>query len=70
MSQVIVRSFGPTVQAVANMIDFGPNVGAIYQLTQNFGLEAHAGVTFGYGMSSTNATGHTERLMLGLTYLF
>ena len=70
ISQVVVKSFGPTVQAVANMVDIGVNVGAIYQMTRHFGLEVHGGLSFGYGMSSTHANGHTERLLLGVTYFF
>jgi hypothetical protein len=70
ISQVIVKSFGPTVQAVANMVDLGFNVGGIYQLTESFGVELHGGLAFGYGMSSTHANGHTERLMIGATYFF
>jgi hypothetical protein len=65
-----VKSFGPTVQAVANMVDLGFNVGGIYQLTESFGVELHGGLAFGYGMSSTHANGHTERLMIGATYFF
>lgn len=70
IAQVIVRSFGPTVQAVANMVDIGMNVGAIYQMTSRFGLEVHGGLSFGYGMSSTHANGHTERLLMGVSYFF
>jgi hypothetical protein len=70
ISQVLVKSFGPTVQAVANMVDFGGNVGAIYQLSSKFGVEAHVGASYGYGMSSTNATGSTMRFMGGITYFF
>jgi hypothetical protein len=70
ISQVIVKSFGPTVQAVANMFDVGANVGAVYQLSRHFGVEAHAGMAFGYGMSSTYATGYTERLFFGANYTF
>lgn len=70
VSQVLVKSFGPTVQAVANMLDLSASVGAVYQLTRHFGVEAQAGMSYGYGISSINASGQTQRLLIGLTYFF
>jgi len=70
VSQVLVKSFGPTVQAVANMADISASVGAVYQLTRHFGVEVQAGMSYGYGISSINASGQTQRLMIGMTYFF
>jgi hypothetical protein len=70
IAQVIVRSFGPNVQSVANMVDANVNVGAIYQLNEKFGIEAHLGYSSGYGISSTPTNGNTQRYFLGGTYFF
>jgi len=70
IAQVIVKSFGPNVQSVANMLDFGANVGAIYQLTDNLGLELHTGATVAYGMSSTPQNGYSQRYLFGISYFF
>lgn len=70
IAQVLVKSFGPNVQSVANMLDAGINVGAIYQLNKNFGLEAQGGYSVGYGISSTPVNGNTQRLLLGGSYYF
>ncbi|MCB0350321.1 MAG: hypothetical protein KDD38_04000 [Bdellovibrionales bacterium] len=70
ISQVIVKSFGPNVQSVANMLDININVGAIYQINDSFGLEGHLGYSGGYGISSTPTNGNTQRYFLGGTYFF
>ena len=70
VSQVIVKSFGPNVQSVANMTDIGANIGAIRQLNDRFGLEAHLGFSYGYGLSSTPTNGNTTRVFVGASYFF
>ncbi len=70
VAQVIVKSFGPNVQSVANMIDANLNLGAIYQINDKFGLEAQVGYSGGFGISSTPTNGSTERYFLGGTYFF
>ena len=70
VAQVLTKSFGPNVQSVSNMTDIGVNVGAIYQVSRDFGVEAHAGASLGYGFSSTPVNGRTQRLLLGGTYYF
>lgn len=70
ISQVIVRSFGPNVQSVANLVDVNVNLGAIYQITDSFGAEAHLGYSSGYGISSTPTNGNTQRYFIGGTYFF
>lgn len=70
VAQVIVKTFGQVLQSVANMAEFGLNTGAIYQVNDNLGLEVHVGGTLGYGISSTSASGHTLRGLVGITYFF
>ncbi len=70
ISQVIVKSFGPNVQSVANMMDVNVNLGSIYQVNDSFGVEAHLGYSGGYGISSTPTNGNTQRYFLGGTYFF
>jgi hypothetical protein len=70
IAQVIVKSFGPVIQSVANMLETGGNVGAIYQISEKIGIEAQIGGTLGYGISSTSVSGSTFRIFLGGTYFF
>lgn len=70
VAQVIVRSFGPNVQSVANMLDIGANLGAIWQINDNLGLEVHLGTSVGYGMSSTPQNGNSTRMFIGGSYFF
>jgi hypothetical protein len=70
VAQVIVRSFGPNVQSVANMLDVGANLGAIWQINDNLGLEVHVGKSVGYGMSSTPQNGDSTRYFIGGSYFF
>lgn len=70
VAQVIVKTFGQVLQSVANMAEFGLNTGAIYQVSDRLGIEAHVGGTLGYGISSTSASGHTLRGLVGVTYFF
>lgn len=70
VAQVIVKTFGPVIQSVANMAEVGANVGAIYQLTDNFGLDLQVGGTLGFGISSTSVNGSTTRFLAGVTHFF
>lgn len=70
IAQVIVKSFGPVVQSVASLVEFGVNTGAIYQISNKLGLEAQIGGTLGYGVSSTSVSGSTLRALAGITYFY
>jgi hypothetical protein len=70
IAQVIVRSLGKVLQVVSSMIDVGACGGAVWQVDRNFGVEAHLGLTSGYGFSSVAVVGHTARVLLGVTYYF
>lgn len=70
VAQVIVKTFGPVIQSVANMAEAGANVGAIYQITDKFGLDVQVGGTLGFGISSTSVNGSTTRFLAGVTHYF
>lgn len=70
VAQVIVKTFGPVIQSVANMAELGANVGAIYQITDNFGIDAQIGGTLGFGISSTSVNGSTTRFLAGISHFF
>lgn len=70
IAQVIVKTFGPVIQSVANMAEAGLNVGAIYQISDTFGIDLQAGGTLGFGISSTSVNGNTTRLLAGITHFF
>lgn len=70
VAQVIVKTFGPVVQSVASMVEWGLNTGGIYQISKNVGVEVQVGGTLGFGISSTSVNGSTARALVGMTYFF
>jgi hypothetical protein len=70
ISQVVVKTFGPVLQASSAMFDLGGNLGIIQQLSKSVGLEAQAGVAYGIGFSSVSVSAITERLLVGVSYFF
>lgn len=70
VAQVIVKSFGPTIQSVSNLFEIGVHSGAILQITRRLSAEIQPGITFGYGFSSVATTGINLRLLGGLRYAF
>lgn len=70
ISQVLLKSVGSVLEIRTSMIDFGPQVGVIQQMSKNIGLELHLGYTMGMGFSSVTASGNTMRTMLGLSYYY
>jgi len=70
VSQVIVKSFGPVVQALASMLETGLNAGALYLIGDKFSINAQVGATYGWGFSSTSANGYTYRALIGGSYFF
>lgn len=70
ISQVVVTSLGPILDAVSTMVDVGINAGGIYQLTDEWALEGQAGLTRTQGFSAISVTGTTTRLMAGVAFFF
>ena len=70
VSQVVVTSLGPILDAVSTMVDVGVNAGGMYQLTDKWAIEAQAAFTRTQGFSAISVTGTTTRLMAGLAFFF
>lgn len=70
ISQVLLKVVGSVLEIRTAMIDFGPNLGVIQQVSKNVGVELHFGYTMGMGFSSVTASGSTLRTMLGVSYYY
>ncbi|MEO5969696.1 MAG: hypothetical protein ABIQ95_07185 [Bdellovibrionia bacterium] len=70
LSQVVVKSFGTVLQTQSALVEFGPNVGGIFQLSKSFGLELQLGLSLGLGFSSVSVSAVTVRSLIGGTYYF
>jgi hypothetical protein len=49
-------------------IDGSLSIGAIYQITENLGVEFRGGIGMGYGFSAVTVTGVTTAALIGLAY--
>jgi hypothetical protein len=70
ISQVVVKSFGTVLQTQSALVEFGPNVGGIFQISKSLGLELQLGLSLGLGFSSVSVSAVTMRGLLGGTYYF
>jgi hypothetical protein len=70
VSQAVITSLGPVLDAVSTMFDFGVNTGFIHQLGDNWGLEAQLGYTQTFGFSSVSVNGSTMRLLVGVAFYY
>lgn len=67
-SRVSVVSFGSVLSAVSTGIDFGGHAGYTMQIGKQWGLNAQAGLSYAYGISTISASGMNMKLLFGLTY--
>jgi hypothetical protein len=70
ISQVVVKSFGAVLQTQSALVDFGPNLGGIFQLSKAMGLELQLGLSLGLGFTTVSVSAVTFRALLGGTYYF
>ena len=59
IAQVLTIDFGLVLGTYSTTLDVSGNLGMIYQLGENLGLEARAGMGLGYGFSTVTVTGTT-----------
>jgi hypothetical protein len=70
LTQMIVKSFGKTVQITSSLIEASANIGCIYQLDENLGIGAQASAGMGFGFSSVAVIAANGRLLAGVSYFF
>lgn len=70
MSQIVVNVLTASLQSFTTAVDLGGVGGAIYQISENIGLEAQMAVSYAYGFSSVPATGMVMKGFGGLTYYY
>lgn len=68
IAQVLVIDYGLVLGTYSTTLDVSANGGMIYQISENMGFEARAGIGMGYGFSTVTVTGTTMRMLIGLTY--
>ena len=68
ISQAIVYTYSPVLQAVSVLIDFGGHCAVIYQVNRSFGIEGQFGYTMGFGFSSVSVGATTNRFLFGVSY--
>lgn len=67
-SRVSVVDFGTVLSAVSTGIDFGGHVGYTKQMGDTWGLNAQAGLSYAYGISTVAAAGMNMKMLFGMTY--
>jgi hypothetical protein len=70
ISQAVIASLGPVLDAVSTMIDLGAYTGMNYQMGQNWGIEAQVGYSKTFGISSVSVNGSTLRFLLGTSFFY
>jgi uncharacterized protein YfiM (DUF2279 family) len=70
LTQMIVKSFGKTIQITSSLIEASANVGCIYQIDEKLGIGAQASAGMGFGFSSVAVMAVNGRLLTGVSYLF
>lgn len=70
VSQVIIQTFGDVLQIVSSMVELGGGAGTIYQVNNDFGVEARLALTTGYGFTSIALIGVTATGLVGLVYYY
>lgn len=70
LTQMIVKSFGKTIQITSSLLEASANVGCVYQIDEKFGIGAQASAGMGFGFSSVAVIAANGRLLTGLSYFF
>jgi len=70
ISQVLLKTVGPVLETRSALIDFGPSLGVIQQVSRKVGVELHLGYTLGLGFSTVTASGSSLRTLVGLSYYY
>lgn len=70
VAQVVISSLGPVLDAVSTVFEYGGHAGTIYQVGDNWGLEAKASFYLGYGFSSITVSSQISQLFIGGVYYY
>jgi len=70
ISRIVLEPRGTTAEVASSLIDFGGHFGSIYQISPNLGLEAHAGLSYGWGFSRVAAGTVIMKFFLGTSFFF
>lgn len=68
MSRVSVVNFGTVLSAVSTGIDFGGHWGYTKQISDNWGLNFEAGLSYAYGISTISSSGMNIKVLFGATF--
>ena len=70
ISQIILEEVGPALTVISTLIDVGGHVGAIYQISKNWGFEGKFGYSFGYGFSTVAVSGSVMSALGGVSFFW
>ncbi|WP_372655332.1 hypothetical protein [Halobacteriovorax sp.] len=68
LSRVSVVNFGTVLSAVSTGIDFGGHWGYTKQVSENWGLNFEAGLSYAYGISTISSSGMNIKVLFGATF--
>lgn len=69
-SSVVLQTLGEFLQVNTSTVELGGNIGTIYQVYKNIGIEAQYSFDVSTGFTSISVGGSVHRATLGLTFFF
>ncbi|HLE10627.1 MAG: hypothetical protein A2504_12860 [Bdellovibrionales bacterium RIFOXYD12_FULL_39_22] len=70
LANLTLKEYGAGMVLHSLALDAGIDLGAIYKITDSFGICARLGASFNYGLSAYQATGITASSVVGFAYNF
>ncbi len=70
VSEAIVRQYTDVVQTTTALAEVGGNLGAVYQINNNLGIETQVGYSMGFGLSTVIVGATLFKAFLGLGVYF
>lgn len=69
-STVVLQTLGEFLQVNSSTVELGGNIGTIFQIYKNIGIEAQYSFDVSTGFTSISVGGSVHKATLGLTYFF
>ena len=70
VSQVLIRELTASYSVVGSVAEVGGAGGAIYQITDNIGIDLNLAASFGFGFTTVAVNGQSIRFTVGMTSFF
>jgi hypothetical protein len=66
-TDIIAKTVTSVLSINSSLLEGGANIGAIYQISRNMGIDARLGMSYGMGFSSIALGGTTTKIFLGVS---